>query len=685
MRAEGGITAKEVLSYAFPVSANAVYFLPVSSAYNDAGIAFYLHSNAVTAFWANSGGSQRSVTSPWMSGVPLPSGISFEVRWQMYTGHTSDQGALSVHPDDTTISGDGTVGDPLKVVTPLTTAEKSKLAGIASNATATTDQDIRDVVRNFLHGATDEIDIAHDSDLHRLTLELSGESFTAADKSKLDGIQAGATAGGGSSPGIASVVSDSTLDGVGTAADPLSVAVPYSTAEKAKLANLSDHSDDEFWKDVSGQLASTPSVFVGSNTKFTPTTARRASVYEVVYTAPTNLANEWILVRFPYVNPDLSESRVAAGSNVYYGASLEHVLDSAPTFSLYQVRISCSQGDKIRVQQYRLKERLTPDPSDLTAYDDYDVLAYRHGMGDNGLVFAGIDGTNGTVVTGDDVSGAIKIRTFWSGNTLLKGTDLDKFADGDMFVLAGSTTGDPDGVYEVTPQNVATSSITRTYIPGNAPAPNQGKVGYNRNPGSTNFGPNPAPFPNVPIRESEAEDGTQIFTSLTLGATGNDYATLVTGTVSSRLDFVALQGGLRRYANRLTGQLLTSGTSVTETIHASAGKPFTETVRHLRLVRAFGSDIQGNRIAPLPFPATEKILAVDSNGVKFIDMITGYTDAMADLRILPWARADNDDLIPIAKIPDITIDKLPFTLETETAFQARQTSTLTVGQWYMTY
>ena len=116
MRVGAALTGKETLPYAFAVFNVQHFFLPVSSQYHDAGIAFYLSDRKAYMYWSSSGGSARMAGNRWMDGVALPSDIEFEIRWQVHPGHSSAGGLSTVATDGTTVTGTGTPGHVVAAV-----------------------------------------------------------------------------------------------------------------------------------------------------------------------------------------------------------------------------------------------------------------------------------------------------------------------------------------------------------------------------------------------------------------------------------------------------------------------------------------------------------------------------------------------------------------------------------------
>ena len=106
-------------------------------------------------------------------------------------------GGLAAVSHDGTLSGDGSVADPLGVPNPFSAAEKTKLAGIETAATA--DQSSAEIVAS-------------------ITSNLGGAAWQT--------------------PGLIAVVSDATLTGGGTTASPLSIINPFSAAQASKLSGI---------------------------------------------------------------------------------------------------------------------------------------------------------------------------------------------------------------------------------------------------------------------------------------------------------------------------------------------------------------------------------------------------------------------------------------------------------------
>ena len=191
---------------------------------------------------------------------------------------------------DATVSGDGTASSPLSVANPFTPAEKTKLASIEGSATEDqTPQEIRDALQTL--ASDDRLDASAIKNLPTGTggtggiasiftnnsLLGSGTSadplrvaspFSPAEKTKLTGIEEGATADqsadevknllealtgddrlnataiknlpAGSGGGLSEVASDATLSGRGNAASPMRVTTPFTNAEKNKLASIEE-------------------------------------------------------------------------------------------------------------------------------------------------------------------------------------------------------------------------------------------------------------------------------------------------------------------------------------------------------------------------------------------------------------------------------------------------------------
>ena len=193
--------------------------------------------------------------------------------YQMIPGPT-DPNKLSSVSSDATLTGEGTATDPLGVASEYTASEKSKLAGIASGAEVNVNADWDstsgdDQVLNkpldsrFVPlGGTDTQILAKasgvDGDTEWVNPPVSPDDQTATEVPTntsnfgnnipatadtvqkaldvIDNLSIGTGGGGGG--GIASVTSDATLTGDGTATDPLGVASEFTTAEKTKLGTL---------------------------------------------------------------------------------------------------------------------------------------------------------------------------------------------------------------------------------------------------------------------------------------------------------------------------------------------------------------------------------------------------------------------------------------------------------------
>ena len=204
------------------------------------------------------------------------SGADYDTEWV-------DDSSLTAVVSDTTITGSGTTTDPLKVAVPLTVAGKKeidaavkKVENIEPQATADqtgaemkaaleglagTSRLEASAVQDVLTGvASDATITGAGTTASPLTV---ANPFTAADETKLDGIEAGATTDQTAAeiktaletlkttarldasaiqnipaPGISKALSDRTLLGDGTFGNNLSVAHPYSAEEKTKLAGI---------------------------------------------------------------------------------------------------------------------------------------------------------------------------------------------------------------------------------------------------------------------------------------------------------------------------------------------------------------------------------------------------------------------------------------------------------------
>ena len=209
------------------------------------------------------------------------SGTDYDTQWIPHTSH----GLQSVS-SDTTLTGVGTTTDPLKVAVPFTSAEKKAIdAAVArvanSEPQATADQtpaEIKTALETLKGNARLDVSAIQNVPAAGLAsvnsdATLSGDGgstnpltvanpFTAADETKLDGIESNATTDQSAAEikaaleglsgtakldasaiknipaSIDKVLSDSTLNGDGTVGNNLSVANPYSKAEKDKLATI---------------------------------------------------------------------------------------------------------------------------------------------------------------------------------------------------------------------------------------------------------------------------------------------------------------------------------------------------------------------------------------------------------------------------------------------------------------
>ena len=204
------------------------------------------------------------------------SGADYDTEWV-------DDSSLTAVVSDTSLTGSGTTTDPLKVATPLTAAEKKeidaavdKVENIEPQATADqTGVEMKAALEALTGTGRLEASAVQDvitGVVSDATLTGAGTTasplvvanpFTAADESKLDAIEAGATADQTAAemktaletlqnnarldataiknipaPGISKALSDHTLLGDGTFGNNLSVAHPYSAAEKTKLAGI---------------------------------------------------------------------------------------------------------------------------------------------------------------------------------------------------------------------------------------------------------------------------------------------------------------------------------------------------------------------------------------------------------------------------------------------------------------
>ena len=176
---------------------------------------------------------------------------STALRFARKIDSSSSGGGLTSVASDSTLTGDGTGTDPLKVASPFTAAEKTKLASLTNQSGLT---QVESDATLTGHGTTAS------------PLKVANE-FTHDDETKLDGIENNATAdqtgteivasidttlgqttwkqGGGGGGGLASVSSDATLTGDGTSSDVLKVANPFTDADETKLDGIEANAKDD--------------------------------------------------------------------------------------------------------------------------------------------------------------------------------------------------------------------------------------------------------------------------------------------------------------------------------------------------------------------------------------------------------------------------------------------------------
>ena len=165
---------------------------------------------------------------------------------------------------DTTLTGDGTSANTLKVANPYTSAEKTKLAGIAENADVSEQSDWGETdsnAKSFIRQKP-TIPAAETAATIKTKYESNADTnaFTNADKSKVDS-------------SITAADTDNTLTGDGTPARPLKVARPFTTDDEAKIAEANaeptaeaDTSQDlelEGWQEITSSPPNLTFVYDG--------------------------------------------------------------------------------------------------------------------------------------------------------------------------------------------------------------------------------------------------------------------------------------------------------------------------------------------------------------------------------------------------------------------------------------
>ena len=187
-------------------------------------------------------------------------------------------GGLVTVATDATITGDGTADDPLSVATPFSSTEKTKLAGVETGATVGATQAQIDAIlantnkvgitsQQSAQIATNAAKIGiTTAQADAIIANTNKTGITTAQSDKLAAIEVLATADQTPAElaaaletltgdarldasaiknlpqpadgGLSSVATDGTLTGLGTNADPLSVATPFTSTEKTKLAGV---------------------------------------------------------------------------------------------------------------------------------------------------------------------------------------------------------------------------------------------------------------------------------------------------------------------------------------------------------------------------------------------------------------------------------------------------------------
>ena len=356
---------------------------------------------------------------------------------------------------------------------------------------------------------------------------------------------------------------------------------------------------------VYSDLGSGTAVHLGGNVKYTPSNVAGLT-YSRTQTAPTDLDGEWAVVRLDDTrNAILKRLRTAIGNDDDDAEALTgfEFVTSAGGLHYYQKQIKASQHDVIRVQEgtpYTIDEvrvsltnflaSLVPllDVSDLTSDDNGTIGVYNNG--NKAYVRGGFANGHGMVFEFDPATDNFSARLYWSGDALPDLTDSairGRYSIGDRFIRS-------DGrIYKLTASNTASNTVTVTFVAANSPERNPTGYetsGWNRLAGSTNFGPNPAPIADLPIFETNRQDGTQAFSRVDV----KRYFSIEIGG-NEVVRIARVQGpsvsGVFRYANTLPGNKIFDAGSVTMTVHASDGTPFMQTVDHWSLEYAPDADL----------------------------------------------------------------------------------------------
>lgn len=346
-------------------------------------------------------------------------------------------------------------------------------------------------------------------------------------------------------------------------------------------------------------VASGARVHLSSNVKFTASNIAGLT-YHTAQTAPTDIDDQWMAVELSAANVALIDRlRVSTGDLL---EDFEEVATSGGN-SYYQKQVSASQNDVVSVQlqgQFTLDSsrvslaafltaiRQLPDTSSLTAEDGGDILVYDPVA--RAFAVGGFANGHGMEFSYDSDTDNVSARLYWAGAALPDVSDSDvrsRYSVGDFFLRS-------DGrVYTLTARNVATNTITVTFNAANKPgqaASGHETTGWNRLPGSENFGPDPAPVDDLPIFETSRLDGTQTY--LEDHDVKGYFSIEEDSSEVVRLPRTGASGvpNLIRYANPLPGNKIFDAGPVTLTIHASDGTPFTQASDHWSLTYAPSSD-----------------------------------------------------------------------------------------------